>query len=213
MDKIITGKKRYNQEISEDIYNKYFKLLQYFKKPKFHIFNKQKNEIERNEFINQYFINQYLNPNISCIINNEKKMIIQYHKKKFIFSVNYLFESIYFPKIEIKSILSTNIKKDLILYINSINENFNIAISGFKITKIYFPSNSLFNLLSSIKFNSKILLLSNKLIKTENLICIAPKLIHNIKFDCEFIICRINESLIKRYEHNFVLENIKEKNN
>ena len=45
MDKIITGKKRYNQEISEDIYNKYFKLLQYFKKPKFHLFNKQKNEI------------------------------------------------------------------------------------------------------------------------------------------------------------------------
>jgi hypothetical protein len=200
MDKIITGKKRYNQEISEDIYNKYFKLLQYFKKPKFHLFNKQKNEIEQNEVINQYFINQNLNPNISYIINNEKKMIIQYHKNKFIFSVNYLFESIYFPKIEIKSILSTNKKKDIILYINSINENFNIIISGFKITKIYCPSNSLFNLLSSIKLDSKILLLSNKFIKTENLICITPKLIHNINSECEFIICRINESLIKSYD-------------
>ena len=201
MDKIITGKKRYNQEISEDIYNKYFKLLQYFKKPKFHILNKQKNEIEQNEVINQYFINQHLNPNISSIINNEKKMIIQYHKKKFIFSVNYLFESIFFPKIEVKSILSTNKKKDIILYINSINENFNIIISGFKITKIYYPSNTLFNLLSSIKFDSKILLLSNKFIKTENLICITPNLIHNINFDCEFIICRINESLIKSYDN------------
>ncbi len=200
MDKIITGKKRYNQEISEDIYNKYFKLLQYFKKPKFHLFNKQKNEIEQNEVINQYFINQNLNPNISYIINNEKKMIIQYHKNKFIFAVNYLFESIYFPKIEIKSILSTNKKKDIILYINSINENFNIIISGFKITKIYCPSNSLFNLLSSIKLDSKILLLSNKFIKTENLICITPKLIHNINSECEFIICRINESLIKSYD-------------
>ena len=201
MDKIITGKKRYNQEISEDIYKKYFKLLQYFKKPKFHILNKQKNEIEQNEVINQYFINQHLNPNISSIINNEKKMIIQYHKKKFIFSVNYLFESIFFPKIEVKSILSTNKKKDIILYINSINENFNIIISGFKITKIYYPSNTLFNLLSSIKFDSKILLLSNKFIKTENLICITPNLIHNINFDCEFIICRINESLIKSYDN------------
>lgn len=201
MDKIITGKKRYNQEISEDIYKKYFKLLQYFKKPKFHLFNKQKNEIEQNEVINQYFINQHLNPNISSIINNEKKMIIQYHKKKFIFSVNYLFESIFFPKIEVKSILSTNKKKDIILYINSINENFNIIISGFKITKIYYPSNTLFNLLSSIKFDSKILLLSNKFIKTENLICITPNLIHNINFDCEFIICRINESLIKSYDN------------
>ncbi len=201
MDKIITGKKRYNQEISEDIYKKYFKLLQYFKKSKFHILNKQKNEIEQNEVINQYFINQHLNPNISSIINNEKKMIIQYHKKKFIFSVNYLFESIFFPKIEVKSILSTNKKKDIILYINSINENFNIIISGFKITKIYYPSNTLFNLLSSIKFDSKILLLSNKFIKTENLICITPNLIHNINFDCEFIICRINESLIKSYDN------------
>ena len=201
MDKIITGKKRYNQEISEDIYKKYFKLLQYFKKSKFHILNKQKNEIEQNEVINQYFINQHLNPNISSIINNEKKMIIQYHKKKFIFSVNYLFESIFFPKIEVKSILSTNKKKDIILYINSINENFNIIISGFKITKIYYPSNTLFNLLSSIKFDSKILLLSNKFMKTENLICITPNLIHNINFDCEFIICRINESLIKSYDN------------
>ena len=50
-------------------------------------------------------MNQYKNPNISFIINEEKKMIIHYKKESFIFSEQYLFESIYFPRIEIKNII------------------------------------------------------------------------------------------------------------
>ncbi len=50
-------------------------------------------------------MNQYINPNISFIINEEKKMIIHYKKESFIFSEQYLFESIYFPRIEIKNII------------------------------------------------------------------------------------------------------------
>ena len=50
-------------------------------------------------------MNQYINPNISFIINEEKKMIIHYKKETFVFSVKYLFESIHFPRIEIKNII------------------------------------------------------------------------------------------------------------
>lgn len=196
MDKKTLGKKRQNPVAIDDIYIKYLLLFQNMKKPNFHLFNKQKSEIEINEVFNKYFMNQYINPNISFIINQEKKMIIQYKKENYIFSVKYLFESIYFPRIEIKNILSKEEKKCITIYLNSIKENFNIAISGFKISKVYFPSNSLFNLLSSIKFDSKILLLSNKFQESENLICVESKLINNNIFNCEFIICRIHKSLL-----------------
>ena len=166
------------------------------KKPKFHLFNKQKSEIEQNELFYKYFMNQYINPNISFIINEEKKMIIHYKKESFIFSEQYLFESIYFPRIEIKNILSQEKKKYITKFLNSIKENFDVVISGFKISKIYFPSNSLFNFLSLIKFDSKILLLSNKFQESENLICIESKLINNNLFNCDFIICRIHKSLL-----------------
>ena len=196
MDKKTLGKKRQNLVSNDDIYIKYLTLFQNMRKPKFHLFNKQKSEIEQNELFYKYFMNQYINPNISFIINEEKKMIIHYKKETFVFSVQYLFESIYFPRIEIKNILSQEEKKYITKFLNSIKENFDVVISGFKISKIYFPSNSLFNFLSLIKFDSKILLLSNKFQESENLICIESKLINNNLFNCDFIICRIHKSLL-----------------
>ncbi len=196
MDKKTLGKKRQNIVSNDDIYKKYSTLFQNMKKSKFHLFNKQKSEIEQNELFYKYFMYQYINPNISFIINEEKNMIIHYKKETFIFSVQYLFESIYFPRIEIKNILSQEKKKYITKFLNSIKENFDVVISGFKISKIYYPSNSLFNFLSLIKFDSKILLLSNKFHESENLICIQSKLINNNLFNCDFIICRIHKSLL-----------------
>ena len=43
------GKKRQNLVSNDDIYIKYLTLFQNMKKPKFHLFNKQKSEIEQNE--------------------------------------------------------------------------------------------------------------------------------------------------------------------
>ena len=91
MDKKTLGKKRQNLVSNDDIYIKYLTLFQNMKKSKFHLFNKQKSEIEQNELFYKYFMNKYINPNITFIINEEKKMIIHYKKETFVFSVQYLF--------------------------------------------------------------------------------------------------------------------------
>jgi len=208
MDKKKVKNKKLNSEIKDELSEEYKKLINIFEKPQFHLFEKPNNEIEKIKIINEYFLNQFLNPKITFLTNIQNNLIISHNKEKYIFSVNYLFESISFPRIEINRFLTYHEKKIVISDLNNNikNTNFNFAISGFSISKIIYPSNSVFNFLSLLKSN-KIFLLSNQLKNNEELICICSKLINNI-FESEFIICRLN--LNRQLEKNIKNE-IKDK--
>ena len=208
MDKKKVKNKKLNSEIKDELSEEYKKLINIFEKSQFHYIEKPNNEIEKIKIINEYFLNQFLNPKITFLTNIQNNLIISHNKEKYIFSVNYLFESISFPRIEINRFLTYHEKKIVISDLNNNikNTNFNFAISGFSISKIIYPSNSVFNFLSLLKSN-KIFLLSNQLKNNEELICICSKLINNI-FESEFIICRLN--LNRQLEKNIKNE-IKDK--
>ena len=202
MDKIKVKNKKLKTEIKDELSDEYKKIIKNLEKSHFHFFEKPNKEIEKNNFINEYFLNQFLNPQITFLTNIENKIIISYNKEKHIFPVHYLFESIPFPRIEINRFLTIQEKKIVISDLNNnINDsNFKFAVSGFSISKILNPSNSVFNFLSILKSN-KIFLLSNKLKNNEELICICSRLINNI-LKSEFVICRLN--LYRKLEKNII---------
>ena len=202
MDKIKVKNKKLNSEIKDELSSEYKNLIKIIEKSQFHYIEKPNNEIEKIKIINEYFLNQFLNPKITFLTNIQNNLIISHNKEKYIFSVNYLFESIPFPRIEINRFLTIQEKKIVISDLNNnINDsNFKFAVSGFSISKILNPSNSVFNFLSILKSN-KIFLLSNKLKNNEELICICSRLINNI-LKSEFVICRLN--LYRKLEKNII---------
>ena len=202
MDKIKVKNKKLNSEIKDELSSEYKNLIKIIEKSQFHYIEKPNNEIEKIKIINEYFLNQFLNPKITFLTNIQNNLIISHNKEKYIFSVNYLFESISFPRIEINRFLTYHEKKIVISDLNNNikNTNFNFAISGFSISKIIYPSNSVFNFLSLLKSN-KIFLLSNQLKNNEELICICSRLINNI-LKSEFVICRLN--LYRKLEKNII---------
>ena len=104
MDKKKVKNKKLNSEIKDELSEEYKKLINIFEKPN--------NEIEKIKIINEYFLNQFLNPKITFLTNIQNNLIISHNKEKYIFSVNYLFESISFPRIEINRFLTYHEKKN-----------------------------------------------------------------------------------------------------
>ena len=208
MDKIKVKNKKLNSEIKDELSSEYKNLIKIIEKSQFHYIEKPNNEIEKIKIINEYFLNQFLNPKITFLTNIENKIIISYNKEKHIFPVHYLFESIPFPRIEINRFLTIQEKKIVTSDLNNniLDTNFNFAVSGFSISKILNPSNSIFNFVSLLKSN-QIFLLSNKLKNNEELVCICSRLINNI-FKSEFIICRLN--INRKLEKN-ITKQIKDK--
>ena len=208
MDKIKVKNKKLNSEIKDELSSEYKNLIKIIEKSQFHYIEKPNNEIEKIKIINEYFLNQFLNPKITFLTNIENKIIISYNKEKHIFPVHYLFESIPFPRIEINRFLTIQEKKIVTSDLNNniLDTNFNFAVSGFSISKILNPSNSIFNFVSLLKSN-QIFLLSNQLKNNEELVCICSRLINNI-FKSEFIICRLN--INRKLEKN-ITKQIKDK--
>ena len=208
MDKIKVKNKKLNSEIKDELSSEYKNLIKIIEKSQFHYIEKPNNEIEKIKIINEYFLNQFLNPKITFLTNIQNNLIISHNKEKYIFSVNYLFESISFPRIEINRFLTIQEKKIVTSDLNNniLDTNFNFAVSGFSISKILNPSNSIFNFVSLLKSN-QIFLLSNKLKNNEELVCICSRLINNI-FKSEFIICRLN--INRKLEKN-ITKQIKDK--
>ena len=162
MDKIKVKNKKLNSEIKDELSSEYKNLIKIIEKSQFHYIEKPNNEIEKIKIINEYFLNQFLNPKITFLTNIENKIIISYNKEKHIFPVHYLFESIPFPRIEINRFLTIQEKKIVTSDLNNniLDTNFNFAVSGFSISKILNPSNSIFNFVSLLKSN-QIFLLKN----------------------------------------------------
>lgn len=190
----------------------------------FHL-NETKTQLSNYNRLMKYFSNENITHHINHnsiyyqrTLERNNLIVFSYGSQKYVTKVSYLNNSIFFPIITIESFLTDVQKTFFVNYIQQHSNPLQLVLCGFTQKKLITTKPQMFNdVISKLKRDGNIALISNRVSKEESLLLCEPIVFKKIVIDCEFIILKIKNEVINNIKYiiqqiyfEFISEKIKE---